>query len=329
MCDSKDILSPLGQWLWIPAIVLFSISATIMLGVGYQLHWTDWVTKLAPILAFGALAGYLSNRISQRIGTGATAFFQGSMFSLSSMLLTLAAATSSRPLADGMLLSADQFIGYDWKAYATFIFSHQILSSYLIPSYSLIFVQPLIVVVSLSYVKKFEALEQFILVTFVSQIIAISIFYFFPATQAWTYLGISDEQIAAFPTLSHSHGTWVSDLLLIRSGGLRNLPGLYSAGLIAFPSFHCIAGLTFVWAVRSVKAVLPTFVIMNCMMIAATPIVGGHYAIDLVCGAVVFAISVALTSWLYPKACAHVARVRARSGPRVVAQERFFASVAL
>ena len=214
----RDQVPPLGPWLWLPATFLLIASTYIMLSAGYRFRWTDWVTSLMPSLVFGAIASVLSARFSRRLGFGATAFFQGSIYSLSAMLLTLAAATSSRPLADRLFLQIDQFIGYDWNAYATFIFASPIISSLVLPSYWLIFLQPMIIISLLAYLYRFQEVEKYIIITIISQLITIILFYYFPAAQAWTFLGIDDEKLAMFPQLSRSNRTWVSDLLLIRSG---------------------------------------------------------------------------------------------------------------
>jgi membrane-associated phospholipid phosphatase len=73
-------------------------------------------------------------------------------------------------------------------------------------------------------------------------------------------------------------------------------------GLVAFPSYHCIAAILFMWASWTVHSLRPFMVAVNLLMLAATPIVGGHYFVDLVAGALIVPPSIVLVEWLYSKA---------------------------
>ena len=82
------------------------------------------------------------------------------------------------------------------------------------------------------------------------------------------------------------------DLPLTRGGVLRHLELLELGGIVTFPSFHAASAVLYVWALWPAKLFRPLILPANGFMLAATPINGGHYFVDLIAGIViaVFAI---------------------------------------
>jgi membrane-associated phospholipid phosphatase len=85
----------------------------------------------------------------------------------------------------------------------------------------------------------------------------------------------------------------VAHLSALRAGTLRVISLDGAEGLITFPSYHAALGVIFAtsfWTVRSLR--WPGLAV-NTVMIAATPIDGGHYFIDVLAGIMVAAVSLA------------------------------------
>jgi membrane-associated phospholipid phosphatase len=76
----------------------------------------------------------------------------------------------------------------------------------------------------------------------------------------------------------------------IRAGSGRHLTRL--AGIVAFPSFHCASAILNAWAVWPVRSLRLPFMALNLLMIAATPVIGGHYLADLIGGALVAVLTI-------------------------------------
>ena len=74
------------------------------------------------------------------------------------------------------------------------------------------------------------------------------------------------------------------DLVPTREGSLRQLDLLGLAGIVTFPSFHAASAVLFTWALWPARWFRPLIVLANGLMLAATPINGGHYFIDLIAG---------------------------------------------
>ena len=74
------------------------------------------------------------------------------------------------------------------------------------------------------------------------------------------------------------------DLPPTREGVLRHLALLGLGGIVTFPSFHAASAALYTWALWAVRGLRPIVIVVNGVMLAATPLNGGHYFIDLIAG---------------------------------------------
>jgi hypothetical protein len=300
---TRDIGNPdrdiLGPALWVPIILFFIGSLAAFHWCGFKhvhIQWYRHGQEFWPLLSIYLISKGGHIHVGQVI---LNALFQNTVIAISAMMLTYASATVGRPLIDGQLLSADQFIGYDWKAYASFIAHQDMIARIITTSYHFIFVLPFVVIVSLAVTKNIQTLEKFILAGLISLVITAALFSLFPATTAWTYLGLSDAEVSSFRYLTLSSDNWINELIRVREGDVRNLRDLQGLGLTGFPSFHCTAALLFIWATWKVRWIRVPVILADLLMLSATPISGGHYVADLIAGAVVMAAGVIIAHRLH------------------------------
>jgi membrane-associated phospholipid phosphatase len=113
-------------------------------------------------------------------------------------------------------------------------------------------------------------------------------------------LGPMVQYAPVLPELQHvkvEDGTWgVEPLLRMRAGlpqilSLQHLPGLTSV-----PSLHTAMGLIVIYCCRGKAWVLFPLILVNGLMIAATPIFGGHYFVDVLAGAAIAAAAIAIVA---------------------------------
>jgi hypothetical protein len=281
------LLAPIALFM-ATALATFYRSGFVNVDLEWQLIWIT-------------VAGWLISRAIPifSVQVAINALLQYVLIVFSATVLSYSAATVGRPLIDRELLLADQYIGYDWRAYVELVASHPLIASAMKFSYAFIFFVPLIVTVALSATNNVRALEKFILAGLISLVLTVGIFALFPATTAWTYLQLSDAEVAAFHHLPLSSQDWIGKLIQIRQGGAATLQTLNGNGLIAFPSFHCTAALLLVWSMWTIRWLRAPMVIISLTLLAATPIFGGHYISDMIAGAVVMVISVRATERLY------------------------------
>ena len=243
-----------------------------------------------PAIGFAAVRLLQRNPATYAIAGALEGIFLLSFTGLFGVLTCYAAATAGAPTVDAELLWLDRALGYDWAAYAHFCATKPWLLQAFRYSYNTILIQPVLVGFLLYGTRRGQRFERFVVVTMIAETLSAALFLFFPATTAWTYLG--QEHLAAhiLPDLPITTNSWLADLLQIRSGGGRHLTG--AAGIVAFPSFHCAAGLLNIWAIWPIRRMRLPFLAVNLTMIAATPLIGGHYLTDLIGGAAVAWVSV-------------------------------------
>jgi PAP2 superfamily len=284
-----------GDLLLVPIALLLAIALATFYRSGFVNVDLEW--QLVGITVAGWLISRAIPIFSLQVAINALSQYVLIVFSAT--VLSYSAATVGRPLIDRELLLADQYIGYDWRAYAEFVANHSLIASAMKFSYTSIFFVPLIVTAASIATNNVQALEKFILAGLISLSLTVGIFALFPATTAWTHLQLSDAQIAAFHHLPLSSQDWIGKLIQIRQGGAATLRTLNGNGLIAFPSFHCTAALLLVWSTWAIRWFRVPMMICSGALLIATPIFGGHYVSDMIAGAVVMAISVSATERLY------------------------------
>ena len=217
--------------------------------------------------------------------------------SLFIVLMTYQFGSVGAPWADRWLAAPDQFVGFDWVATNWYVAHHEWLARLLRLCYGAIVWQPPFVIILLAFRMSHRRLAQFMLAWTLSLTMTSVVFVFAPAKSAYIYYGTNH---ALLPELSKAVGQGQFEVLeTLRSGGLRFLLDQDIAGLVTFPSFHCTAAVLFAWALWSTRCLRWPGVIVNVLMITATPIIGAHYLVDLVAGLAVAIIAIRLAGrWM-------------------------------
>jgi membrane-associated phospholipid phosphatase len=208
-------------------------------------------------------------------------------------LLTYAAAAADFPYRDAELYAIDRALGLDRQAYLSFFHSRpwlqkcmEIIYLSLLPQFAL---TPLVMLISGQMLR----LQRMIFAVGVALLLTAAVSVFTPAVNAFAYVDVT------LPVLAKSSGiyTYVPTLEALRDGTLHVLRLDNLEGLVSFPSFHTAAALLFIWTLSTVPYLRWPALFLNLGLIAATPLVGGHYFIDLAGGAAVAAISLAVSAY--------------------------------
>jgi membrane-associated phospholipid phosphatase len=122
-------------------------------------------------------------------------------------------------------------------------------------------------------------------------LIAIGISTVMPAQGVWDYLHLSALESPAIVPITR-------DLPLpvffgLRDGTFRHLVAEGAEGIISFPSLHAGLGLLFAFALWPIGYIGWISLLLNLMMIAATPVDGSHYFSDVLAG-----LTIAALSWI-------------------------------
>ncbi|MCW3797369.1 phosphatase PAP2 family protein [Sphingomonas sp. BN140010] len=200
------------------------------------------------------------------------------------MGLILALTTISAPLADPLLASADQALGFNWPAIlAALPPGHPSLLSRFYRSFEW---QPVLILATLFYLRQPNRAWQLVLAGLVALALTAAIYPFVPALGAYVHFGIT-------PAKEYTNwGTNYAHSILAIKGGQRLVTSDLLAGLVTFPSYHVAAGCIFAWAAWPVRYLRWPMIALNVGMAFSAMFVGGHYFVDLVGGAAVAAASI-------------------------------------
>ena len=189
------------------------------------------------------------------------------------------------PWADQRLIAWDVALGFDWNAYALAIASYSSLQATLhFAYYHAITVGLGLLLFRAIWWHDLQRVDEIAFLALVSGVTCITISVLFPAVSAW-------QTVAMPETVQRLGGrtdmNWVTDLQMLRGGGPVIIDPRTMEGLSTFPSYHTCLGIILIWCSRGqwMSALLGGF--SGLAVIAATPIFGGHYLVDLFGGAAV------------------------------------------
>ncbi len=289
----------LGTRLFLGLAVLAVIDFLWLLVAG---HWIDLESLDLPVtLAAASLVLLVPCRLRLKRMAGASDDFDPSLYvkvlnklaKASEVALFLAlgwvvlrlynhlSMTLPVPYADAMLASWDANLFGLWNTYFRYVAERPFLIELLDLSYHSL--TPLSVVASyfLLLTGRETAARFFIFAFTITAVIATTIGMFFPAKAAVATVLENKELLLAFAKPPGSYSIDIIERLRTEPGIVFNAS--YMPGLTTFPSFHTAAGIILAYSFRQSTLFVPV-TIYTVLMVAATPVWGGHYFIDVVAG---------------------------------------------
>lgn len=275
---------------------LIAIMATVCLltaaGLAFRL---DAATAIIPaggvaLLCAGSLVGRL--RDQPRLAMGATAFLQMTVFTLIGVLLSYALAARAGPLWDGRFAAVDRAMGFDWPAIVRAADGSPRLLWVGGLAYHSLTLQMIVCIVVLSAAGCAERLRRTVVAAILSGFVTILI------------SGVTPAMGNVFDPAGYRHlwpsVAWTEQAMLagLRDGSWRTIDLTRLMGIVTFPSYHATLPIILAWALRDRRwwrAIAPAWAAVT---IVATPLFGGHYAIDVLAGAVLAVLGLAITPWL-------------------------------
>ena len=263
--------------------------------------WTD--LRLEPV-AFGVTLGIASTLLAiaclHRIARGdlADPKLVFSLGTIGQVILTCAivgplsyvACSMAWPLQDQALLAVDRALGMDPEAIARFVNDHPWLADIFARAYGLIKWPLLGVPIVLTLTGRYVRLQLFMLAMSLALAVTIAISALVPAIGTYYALQLP---AALLPEINTSvYAGQLRDILALRDGSLRELELFRLAGIVSFPSFHAASAVLYIWAVWPVRRIGGIAAALNLLMIAASPVIGAHYMIDIIAGIVLAAASI-------------------------------------
>jgi membrane-associated phospholipid phosphatase len=292
--DYKGVLRQASesQFLWIIIAAIVAIDAIWARSLKIEI-----VPPPLMVVGFVLLLGihlfYSTLRPNERIAALALSFAQLSGFTAAGAVLTYLSVTSDFPLIDRQLAALDGKMGFNWLEMFHFVDDKRMIKVPLELAYYSAGLQVGLVMVLLNVLGQLERTREFVWLFVLSLMVIVPIAWLFPAESAWVYFGVND-QVDAYH-LAHFNA--------LRGGQMPKIAMAQVNGLITFPSFHASLAALFVYATRGISVLFPIALLLNAVMVASTPYVGGHYFVDIVAGLLVVPLAIALYRLVQRKRC--------------------------
>ncbi|HET8543777.1 MAG TPA: phosphatase PAP2 family protein [Pseudolabrys sp.] len=281
-------------WCLVGAMAMMTIGSFALAGLTVDLRSNPWL-PLAITVLLATSFFYRFRRPNPQLCAVTEAAAQMLLILLFGILLTYAAMTANFPYRDADFYAIDQALGLDRRAYLDFVNSRPLLAGLAGYAYLTLLPQFALVPMVLMVANRLPHLRRWMVALGLALMATSAISVFTPAVAAFVYLDLTPQVYANISSTVYTH---VPTLEALRAGTLHSLHLDNLEGLITFPSFHTAGALMFIWALRTVPYVRWPAIALNSALIAATPIDGAHYFIDLVGGALVAFVAIAASHWL-------------------------------
>jgi len=303
MQGRADTRTPEVESAWRFSALNWALGGAMVAALAVSLALTDFSLALPGLaVAAGYIAVYggfaHANARSPRRRDPQVMFILAPMaqivlFAAAMTPLTYVAAAINVPIQDANLLALDRALGLDFAAFARYVDDRPLTAIWLGIGYNMIRWPVTAIPVVLAAIGRFRRIEEFVFAFGLSLVVTTIISGLVPAIGAYQQIGLDPA------TLKHldpgGYFQQLHDLPPARDGTLRHLDLLGLAGIVTFPSFHAASAVLYAWALWPSRLFRPIGLIANGAMLIATPVVGGHYFVDVFAGiaAAVAAIMVA------------------------------------
>jgi PAP2 superfamily len=194
----------------------------------------------------------------------------------------LCMASAQGPLIDQMLLRGDRALGFDWLALHDRIMAHKPLAVAGRLLYQSLIIQGLYCTILLALMQQRTWMRELWRLTFIASVLCCLGGMLFPALGPYKIFHLESEG-TFLPAMEHLLGH--RSLVFAPSG---------MTGVICFPSLHTVMALAYAYGLRRTGPLFFIFAGLNTLMLFTIPFFGGHYLMDMLAGAGVMPVSVAL-----------------------------------
>lgn len=286
-----------GLWLCILAVCLVNC---VWVGLSTQFSFHPrWLWLVTVTASVGVLMLALRHIRSATFDRFLDAKFRFMIYALFCVLMRLNLSVFNhlvmsfpQPLMDDVLQSWDVALGFDWNAYAQWIASDARARAFLTEAYIDGGTKAMIVIVIGAIVlRRHDRLDEMAFLLMTSALACMLVAPFFPAEAPWKTVA-SPEVKAMLGQEVWSE--WRDQFHAVRNGEHVNFGSGGILGLVTFPSYHTCMGLIVMWCSRGHFLSLAAGTLAGAIVIVATPVIGGHYFVDLLGGAVIIVLLAAV-----------------------------------
>jgi membrane-associated phospholipid phosphatase len=194
------------------------------------------------------------------------------------VMLSYVLAGRAGPLWDSRFAAWDGGLGFDWPAIWSVLDRSDALVWLLGLAYYSLIPQMIVAVVALSSRGKLDELRVTVNAAILSGFATVLLSGVMPGSGNLFDPGAYQH---LWPSVAWSQGELIAGL---RDGSMRVLDLGAMEGIVTFPSYHAALAAIFVWSFRAVPGLALPGTLWAGLTIVATPLVGGHHAVDVIAG---------------------------------------------
>jgi len=215
-------------------------------------------------------------------------------FSAAASMLNYFLLTAHGPRIDAALANADRMLGFDWVAVMTMMAGHPLLGRLLFWAYNTVLPQIALMMVMLGWSGNTEKTYRFCIAVAAGALICIAAWALAPSFGAMSIHALPPDIARAMEvSVDGEYGKALAAML-------RNGPGFISPadirGLIGFPSYHGVLAVIVAWYARALPRLFWPVLVLNTLVLVATPVEGGHHLVDVLASFPVAALAIFLSS---------------------------------
>ena len=274
---------------------LLAIVLVIQLRAPLAMDPAGFVALASASGALG-LAALFYSRVRTRENLAATclALIQVLLFSTFGCVLSYMLARNGGPLWDARFVAWDRALGFDWLGYVRLVDSQPWLVTPLRLAYGSLIPQIVVLLLAFGFAGRLRELRTVILGAILCGTATVLLSSLFPAVSSYVHLGLTAGDFRNIdPWAGYVH---LEHFSALRDGSIGAIALPKMQGIITFPSYH--AGLSAVtlwgfWMARPAWVRWPGMAVALAT-IAATPVDGGHYFVDVLAGITLAVASIAV-----------------------------------
>jgi hypothetical protein len=255
-------------------------------------------------LAFMAGA-YFYDRVRKDPCVSSLLFGLGFVFASAASLniISYLGLTIMGPRVDHLLAAMDRAIGVDWPALMRFAAAHPRFNMVLLVVYELSVWQVTVLLILLGWKDRSGTIEQLCLALITSGLVTVGLWILYPSFGAITVYGLPKALVHRLPLSLNLD--YARSLLYLQAHGPGFISPATVKGLVGFPSFHTAQAIVVAWYARKLGVLFYPFLTFNVLVVASTPIQGGHHVVDVIGGVAVAALAI----WLARRIASHLISV--------------------
>jgi membrane-associated phospholipid phosphatase len=254
--------------------------------------------RLAALSLLLCLASVFYDRVRNAPSIAAMLFGTAFLiaFSAGFSVLNYFLLTVAHTRVDAQLAALDRAIGVNWPTLVAALVPHPIVNGVLRVAYESVLPEVALLVIGLSWRGQTKAIHEFCVALAIGAALTVAFWTVFPSFGAFSVYDLPQAVSAHINLSLNQH--YAHALVRLLANGPGRISPTELKGLIGFPSFHAAMALLVVWYGRTLPSLCWPLVVWNALVLAATPIQGGHHVVDVLGGFGVVAISIAITTRL-------------------------------